>query len=732
MFALAASASALPKGNQGSTCLGKEGGATSTNPWTRVPQGSASPDACKILCSGDSRNKAYGLALPIPFENSGGGNGNEVDCYCLSSSALKQLQSVGDGCAPCPQGRFGGKKCGVSYLKTTGMSGAHEFRIQAYYLSAANLTDRADALLIQSYDAGFRNAVEQVDPIDMKVSGQIPKWFTGHLYRCAPSVFSVPLTKEAKSKTGKETYEISHWFDGLTQIHKFSVLPDGKVTYMSRMTAKGLERHIAKTGELGIAFAQRDPCKTFFSRLFTFVSTLTGNVEKLSGADEDNIGVTISTNFPLTTEGDGKGLGHNEDMALGPRNIVVKSDKAGLQELDPVTLEPLRVFSYETINPKFSGRGSAAHGHFDASTGEYFNFVADYGKDTIFRAFKVSQSNPSGDLLLTLPRTALSYMHSFALTDKYVIFPFWPYSTNIFSVLWSQNFADPLTFDSTKPILWCVVSRATGEHAATYESPAGFGFHVVNSWDVDGTDDVIIEVPVATSGNFVKELYLDSLRRGELESLPVLTRFTLRNVSTARTTNPGCVDPGLFTATTAARSALNLPKADVRKLSDVHLELPRYHPAWHRRQHSVCYGISYTGTIADLADTVRAEEAEHLSRGSIRPRIFDCLVRMDTSKCGDGVTGASHKVWYEKDHFPGEPVFVPRPGGTAEEDGVLVSVVLRGKTGSKEAESYLLFLDPRTMKEVARAEMGRAHVVPFGFHGNFHSIAEGTAVREDK
>lgn len=27
------------------------------------------------------------------------------------------------------------------------------------------------------------------------------------------------------------------------------------------------------------------------------------------------------------------------------------------------------------------------------------------------------------------------------------------------------------------------------------------------------------------------------------------------------------------------------------------------------------------------------------------------------------------KVWSEKDHYPSEPVFVPRPGATDEDDG---------------------------------------------------------------
>lgn len=52
---------------------------------------------------------------------------------------------------------------------------------------------------------------------------------------------------------------------------------------------------------------------------------------------------------------------------------------------------------------------------------------------------------------------------------------------------------------------------------------------------------------------------------------------------------------------------------------------------------------------------------------------FSCLVRLD-------VESGSHEVWQEEGMWPGEPIFVPRPGGTAEDDGVLLSVVLAGQS----------------------------------------------------
>ena len=53
---------------------------------------------------------------------------------------------------------------------------------------------------------------------------------------------------------------------------------------------------------------------------------------------------------------------------------------------------------------------------------------------------------------------------------------------------------------------------------------------------------------------------------------------------------------------------------------------------------------------------------------------------------------------------------------TAEDDGVLLSVVLDAERGS----SFLLVLDAATLEELARAEA--PHHIPFGFHGQFAPV----------
>lgn len=65
--------------------------------------------------------------------------------------------------------------------------------------------------------------------------------------------------------------------------------------------------------------------------------------------------------------------------------------------------------------------------------------------------------------------------------------------------------------------------------------------------------------------------------------------------------------------------------------------------------------------------------------------------------------------------------FVAAPGARAEDDGVLLSVVLDARRG----RSFLLVLDARSLGELARAEA--PHAIPLGFHGCY---AGGTAGAE--
>lgn len=70
-------------------------------------------------------------------------------------------------------------------------------------------------------------------------------------------------------------------------------------------------------------------------------------------------------------------------------------------------------------------------------------------------------------------------------------------------------------------------------------------------------------------------------------------------------------------------------------------------------------------------------------------------------------------TWSEEECYPSEPVFVARPDGESEDDGVVISLVL----SASRSTSFLLVLDAATFTEKARVSLPQH--VPLPLHGSF-------------
>ena len=69
--------------------------------------------------------------------------------------------------------------------------------------------------------------------------------------------------------------------------------------------------------------------------------------------------------------------------------------------------------------------------------------------------------------------------------------------------------------------------------------------------------------------------------------------------------------------------------------------------------------------------------------------------------------------WEAENCYPSEPVFLPAPNATKEDEGIIMSAVV----GCFNQRSFLLFLDGETMSEVARAYVP-TKLIPL-FHGDY-------------
>ena len=141
-----------------------------------------------------------------------------------------------------------------------------------------------------------------------------------------------------------------------------------------------------------------------------------------------------------------------------------------------------------------------------------------------------------------------------------------------------------------------------------------------------------------------------------------------------------------------------LPLVDAQSRSYPVVELPTISPPRHGLPY--CFVYMWAPFAADSAE-------------------FGAIALVKRSLCGEGDHPV--QVWQVPNHFPSEPVFVPRPATDRkereEDDGVVLSVVYDGD----RAANYLVVLDGRTMQVVATLYCGGewAHLMSFGIHGHF-------------
>lgn len=574
---------------------------------------------------------------------------------------------------------------------------------------------------------GFENAQPQHEPILLPIKGQIPPWLSGSLYRTGPGTFRIQPTSSDNSQS-KPDVSVSHWFDGLGMNHHFQITNKGEVYYSNRSSSDGRIAQIKQIGQVpGTTFGkQEDPCENLFQKFFTsFVPTPKTTTRPTIGADantdvsksfskrpdNENISVTLSANIPGLSS-------HNatkSSASTGLRYLVAKTDANRLQIIDPDTLKPLELTTYARLDPRLDGQFSAAHSCRDPFTGEYFNYVQKFGQRSIYKVFRARPplgSEREGtkvkvDILAEIADAPMAYVHSFAITRKYVVLSIWQSDYNVSGASPPQH-KDILSslkpWDPKRDALFYVISREYGGVVAKFKTPTFFTFHAINAYDTPSQSDpskdtITLDLTYYSTNSILNLLYLDHMRSadpsGESIEIPSARRFILSDITPPHpSTNPDT-------------KSLSIKEAKV-EFDISNIELPTIHP----QSYSLPYRYAY-GT----------HRAEHNA-----PGVFtDKIVKIDMKT-------RTWKTWGAEGYTTGEPIFVPRPRHTGrssnpnqrnsagdntgvtetdEDDGVVLSVVLDGF----EQRSMLVVLDAKDLSEVARAEMDRC--VPLGFHGLF-------------
>jgi len=322
---------------------------------------------------------------------------------------------------------------------------------------------------------------EEIVIDSLPVQGKIPHWLEGTLIRNGPAKFHL------------ENKTISHWFDGLAMLHAFS-FGSGKVSYRNRFIRS--DAYMKENGHF-MGFAE-DPCVSVFKRLFAyFLPGLTPTLIQNANVNVMRIA--------------------KETVALTETPLPVR--------FDPKTLETLGVLDYQDNLAK-KDCFESAHPHYDRVRKETVSFQIEMGRECRYRFYSVGEE-ASRKPFFEMTREKASYMHSFAMTKRYVILVEYPLLLNPLDLLLkSGGYITHFKWYPQESTKFFVIDRLQGKLVKTYETEALFCFHHVNAYEEQGgiTLDLVsypnADIVYGDPGNQARKL--ERFRLGD-----TLTRTTI-------------------------------------------------------------------------------------------------------------------------------------------------------------------------------------------------------------
>lgn len=468
-----------------------------------------------------------------------------------------------------------------------------------------------------SFARGFSDLDSETEVARLSVKGTFPAWLRGTLLRTGPAKFDIGGTS------------VNHWFDGLAMLHRFS-FADGQVSYANRFLRSDTFQRSMDRGALADGGFATDPCRTLFQRIASVFSprfTDNGNV------NIDSFG--------------------GEPVALTETLLPVRFDP-----------ETLAVLGHHPMSAAVGGMVSIAHPHHDAERRCRFSYVVEFGRRSQYRLFAIPDDGSAQRVVATMEVDKPAYMHSFAMTERYLILTEFPLVVDPLRMMLNLSpFIRNYRWEPERGLHLHVFEKDTGRHVVSHRTEAAFAFHHINAFEAG--DDLMIDAVVYPDAAIIDQLYLSRLRAGEpVTATGQPTRFTV----------PLDNDRAV-TSAPLAEGMLELPRIDYDR----------------------CAGKAYRYIWGN---------------GRTPDGLFlDSIVRVDVQ------TGQS-ATWFADGCYPGEPVFIQRPGRQQEGEGVLISVVLDARSGT----SFLLVLDAISLHDIARAQC--PHAIPFGLHGCYYPRAE--------
>ncbi|MBV9385730.1 MAG: carotenoid oxygenase family protein [Chroococcidiopsidaceae cyanobacterium CP_BM_ER_R8_30] len=356
----------------------------------------------------------------------------------------------------------------------------------------------------------------------------------------------------------------------------------------------------------------------------------------------------------------------NTNIIYWGGKLLALWEAADPHRLDPQTLETL---GKDSLNGVLSpGEAFAAHPRFDPSCNQddgapcLVNFSIKPGLSTTITIFEL---DPAGNIIRKQAHSVpgFAFIHDFAITPNYCLLFQNPVSFNPLPfVLGWRGAAECIKFQPNQPTRIIVIPRHTSKPVQLLETQSGFVFHHANAFE---------------QGD---EIFVDSIC---YETFPeVKPQSDFREVDFAD-----------LSSGQLWRFHLNLKDQTVsRQLVEGRCcEFPSIHNGRVGR----AYRYLFLG-------------AAHAETGNAP---LQAILKID-------LESGKRQLWSAAPRgFMSEPIFVPRPDASKEDDGWVLAVVY----DAAYHRSDVVILDGRGFSQGPIARMHLKHHIPYGLHGSFTS-----------
>ena len=485
----------------------------------------------------------------------------------------------------------------------------------------------------------------------LKVQGIVPSYIDGILLRNGPGAFG---SKDAKNYPRRYT----HAFDGLAKLHKYDISSNGIKFSMKFLRSKWHEAMIENQSDIPPSITT-GPTSPEFNSKENLIAALT------SSTLFDNVPVNLAR----------LGGKHGKHIATTDAPVIL--------EFDPKTLETIGKVSYKNSITSINGIELFSTAHPIVVDDVTFNYFLELQIPLPFvntgnKVHIVSTDiSTNREIKFTYDiGDKVPYVHSFGMTNRYVILTLWPLFMNPANSVNGKGFLSQLEWkpQEMSKILIFDLKGSASQKPMVYDASPLFAYHHINAYEEN--DNIIFDVtgydtPEIINGPngfaYLPNMFDEKNRKTQARDGNTY-RFTIPTKS--KYSNNEIIQP----------QKLETIDNDGQHYSN---ELLVINENFRRKKYRYTYG--FTGFAGENSDYNYLEWA---------------IIKTDNIKAAEGNKEASVLCWREENCYPNECSFINDPSAkdNEEDKGTLLCQVYDGNRG----ESFLLGLDASTMKEVFR------------------------------